>query len=318
MEMTKGNQEEYRTIGWIINESEQGLYLVIADETVQKEIAEIYRQGAVEIYDYKRHPGEYSFRDLQEWAAGLPAARTFMVVNFHLALQEEESLKRLNFSRDMLERLGKNFIFLVTPYGDDRLAVLAYDFYSFVKLRVIFHSDAEEKEEELPSVMAEPMEENQWEPEERKAKLAETYVLAGQAKDEKDKAHYQESVRLLRKAWDTRRRILGPEHLETAEIAYELAEAYKEWGKYEIAEKLYQKILRIKEKALGREHPDIAAIYNNLALVYEGQGKYKMAEELHGKSLRIKERILGEEHPSTAAGYNNLAMVYERQGKYLH
>lgn len=43
--MAESNQEEYRTLGWIINQSEQGLFLAIAEEQTQKEIADLYRQG---------------------------------------------------------------------------------------------------------------------------------------------------------------------------------------------------------------------------------------------------------------------------------
>lgn len=109
--------------------------------------------------------GAYSFRNLQEWVSGLPETRTFMIVNFHLAVQDEESLKRLNFSRDMIEGMGKNFIFLVTPYGDDRLAVGAYDFYSFVKLLILFHDDNRKDEAEETSLAEtdEPVKESVWE-----------------------------------------------------------------------------------------------------------------------------------------------------------
>ena len=51
--MEESNQEGYQTLGWIINKSEYGLYLVIADETIQKEIVEIYQKGKIGIYDYK-------------------------------------------------------------------------------------------------------------------------------------------------------------------------------------------------------------------------------------------------------------------------
>ena len=42
--MIESNQEGYQTLGWIINQSEQGLFLVIADEMMQEEIVRIYRQ----------------------------------------------------------------------------------------------------------------------------------------------------------------------------------------------------------------------------------------------------------------------------------
>ena len=130
--MSESNQEAYRSLGWIINKSDQGFFLAVSNELVQKEIVEIYRLGSVKIYDYKRHPGGYSFQDLYKWITSQPKNGVCMIANFQLALQDEESLKRLNFSRDMLEELGKNIIFLVTPDADDRLAVGAYDFYSFV------------------------------------------------------------------------------------------------------------------------------------------------------------------------------------------
>ena len=292
--------------------------MAVADEEMQGEIVRIYRQGAVGVYDYMRHPGAYSFRDLQEWVSGLPEIKTFFLANFHLAVQNEESLKRLNFSRDMLEGLGKNLIFLVTPYWDDRLATGAYDFYSFIKLRVMFHNyeTGHEDKEELLSLAAEPEEEREWNAEEAKQKLAKAYELLEQATEERDRAHYRESVELLLKAREIREKLLGPEHLEVARIDQVLADVYYYQGKYGKAEELYEKSLRIRERVLGEEHPDTAASYNNLAGVYESQGKYREAEELYEKSLRISERVLGEEHPDTAASYNNLAGVYESQGKY--
>ena len=155
--MAESSQEGYRSLGWIVNESEQGVYLVVADEEMQREIAGIYERGMVEVYDYRNHPGNYSFQELQEWVAKYPETRVFFVVNFHLAIQEEEGLRRLNFSRNMIEGLGKNFIFLTTPYGDDRLSRGAYDFYSFIKLRIAFpgyetEGEGEQGQGEVPLV----------------------------------------------------------------------------------------------------------------------------------------------------------------------
>ncbi|MCI8364183.1 MAG: tetratricopeptide repeat protein [Eubacterium sp.] len=315
--MLKNSQDGFQTLGWIIDKSEQGLYLVVAEERIQKEIVGIYRRGGVEIYDYKQHPGAYSFRDLQEWVLSLPETRVFMIANFHLALQDEESLRRLNFSRDMIDGLGKNFIFLITPYGDDSLVCGAYDFYSFVKLRILFDDETESvKAERLLPEEEELVLENVEEPEVLKQKLAEAYDLIEQAKEEKDKGHYFESEKMLLRARKIKEKLLGPEHLEMAEIDSELAEVYINQGRYKEAEELNQKSLSIREKVLGEEHPDTAAGYNNLAVVYESQGRYKEAEELNKKSLSIREKVLGEGHPQTAESYSNLALVYESQGRY--
>ena len=268
--MSDRNQEGYKTLGWIINQSEQGLFLVVADEEIQREIIEVYRHGLAGVYDYKRHPGSYSFRDLEEWAAGLPEKNILMIANFHLALQDEESLKRLNFSRDMLENLERNMIFFVTPYGDDRLAAGAYDFYSFVKLKITFHNyDCQaivgRKEGQLLTD-TEPVKEGEWSPEESREKMAEAYELIERAKDESDKAHYKESESLLLRAWKIKERLLGKEHLEMAEIGNELADVYSSQGKYKEAEELYKKSIQIREQELGIEHPDTVRSYNNLCL----------------------------------------------------
>lgn len=316
--MSESSQDGFQTLGWIINNSEQGLYLVVAEEQMQKEIVGIYRKGAVEVYDYKQHPGAYSFRDLQEWVLSLPETKVFMIANFHLALQDEESLKRLNFSRDMIDGLGKNFIFLITPYGDDSLVCGAYDFYSFVKLRILFddHETESVKKEKIIPDEDELVLENVENPEVLKQKLAEAYVLIEQAKEEKDKGHYSESEKMLLHARKIKEKLLGPEHLEMAEIDFELAEVYEGQGRYKEAEELDKKSLSIRQRVLGEEHPDTAESYNNLAGVYERQGRYREAEELYQKSLKIHVKVQGEEHPKTATCYNNLAYLYDKQGRY--
>ncbi len=317
--MIESNQKGYQTLGWIINQSEQGLFLVIADEMMQEEIVEIYRQGMVKIYDYKQHPNDYFFRDLQMWVSTLPETQVFIIANFHLAIQDKESLNRLNFSRDMLESLEKNFIFLTTSYGDEQLSVGAYDFYSFIKLKITFYNDYEmklEKKKESLLVVNEPKKEEKWEGEILKQKLEEAHILIKQARDKKDKAHYEESEKLLLKALEIKEKLLGIEHLEIAEIDYQLAEMYKIQCKYKEAEEFYKKSLQIQEKVLGEEHPNTARNYNSLAGVYERQGKYKEAENLCEKALKIREKILGENHLDTATNYNDLAYVYFRQGKY--
>lgn len=204
-----------------------------------------------------------------------------MIANFYLAVQTEESLKRLNFSRDMIERLGKNIIFLVTSYGDDRLANGANDFYSFVKLRVMFHNYAYEKNKELTHAADEPDEECEWGTENLRQKMEEAYALIEKAKDEKELAHYYESEKLLLKAQIIKEKLLGSEHLEIAEIDSELADVYARQGKYEEAEELYKKSLLIRNRVLGGEHPDTGVCYNNLASVYKSRGEYKKAEELY-------------------------------------
>ena len=286
--MEENSQEGYKTLGWIIRKSEQGLFLIIADEMMQEEIVDIYSQGTVEIYDYKQHLGGYSFYDLQKWIITLPETRTFMISNFHLAIQQEEDLKRLSFSRDMLESLEKNLIFLSTSFGDDRLANGAYDFYSFLKLRIVFQNyGIEWKNHEEKLIFEEFPQEVKYKSERLKPELERAYILIEQAKDKMDKLQYYESEKLLLKAQKIKEELLGIEHLEVVEIRNKLAKVYEKQGEYKKAEELYKKSLCIYERILGEEHPNTARIYNDLMAVYENRGEYRKTEELCKKAFRF-------------------------------
>lgn len=317
--MLENNQAGYQTLGWIINKSENGLFLVIAEESIQQEIVEVYRGGMIGVYDYKRYQGGYSFRKLKEWIDAQADTQTFFVVNFQFALQSEQDIDRLNFSRDMLAGLQKNLIFFTTPYGDDQLAGGAYDFYSFIKIRILFQDYAVRKKTDISALPLET--ENGWQggeenPEDVKHKLDEAYSLIQKAKEDSDKAKYQESIQLLLRAARICEEILGTEHLETASVYHELAVVYEKMSVYEQAEELCRKSLEIRQKILGENHPDIAACYNILAQIYAGQGKYREAENLLKKAVSICKDLLGEEHPGTVEYCNNLAVIYEKQGKY--
>jgi len=318
--MSKQNQEGYQTLGWIINKSEYGLFLVVADEPIQREIAEIYRGGMIGVYDYKRYPGEYSFQVLEDWIHSSVNIQTFFIVNFQLAIQSERDLGRLNFSRDMLAGLGKNLIFFTTEYGDDKLAVGAYDFYSFIRIRIIFHNYVlEDKIRNLKLTLEKESEQGEEAKESRetvKQKLSEAYSLVQEAEENNDKADYYGGIKLLLKAREIYEKILGPEHLETASVYCELAYAYEKQYAWKEAEELCHKALEIRKKILGEDHPDVARCYDILACIYEGQGRYEEAEKLGRQALFMSETLLGSMHPYTTECSNDLALIYADQGKY--
>jgi len=273
--MAESNQEGYQTLEWIINKSESGLFLVVADRAMQQEIVSFFRQGEIGIYDYKEYPYGYSFQNLERWLDSQPEIQTFLIVNFQLAVQKGEDLKRLNFSRDMLAGLGKNLIFFTTQSGDDRLAVSAYDFYSFIKIRVIFRGYTEERNVEIQSSddRNDFIQKREVTPKEAREKIKETYDLLKQAEEAELRAEYRESEKLLLKAKAIREALLGTEHLETARVYQRLAIIYGCQELYKQAEKFGVKALKIYEKVLGESHPDTADSYNNLANLYREQGK---------------------------------------------
>ncbi|MDE7309016.1 MAG: tetratricopeptide repeat protein, partial [Lachnospiraceae bacterium] len=242
--MSESNQEGYQTLGWIINKSEYGLFLVIADEEMQNEIARVYRRGMVRIYDYKEHPKAYSFLDLKKWIENFLEIQTFLIINFQFAIQSEDDLKRLNFSRDMMAGLGKNLIFCTTPYGDDMLASGAYDFYSFIKMRIFFQNyvvNKENRDLEADFLQGSFSQEEEWDSEEAKKKLKEMNTLLREGREAEEKQEYHKRELILLEAMEIGKKILGSEHLEIAIIYNDLAGLYESQGKYKEAEGLYKK-----------------------------------------------------------------------------
>ena len=319
--MSESNQEGYQTLGWIINKSEYGLFLAIADEEMQNEIARVYRRGMVRIYDYKEHPKAYSFLDLKKWIENFLEIQTFLIINFQFAIQGEDDLKRLNFSRDMMAGLGKNLIFFTTPYGDDMLASEAYDFYCFIKIRILFSSYNNTVNEENRDLKADFLQESfeqneEWDSEEAKKKLKEVDILLREAKEAEKRQEYHKSEISLLKVMEISKKILGSEHLGMTIIYSNLAGLYESQGRYKEAEELYKKAVSVDEKILGENHKDTAVHYNNLAGLYGKQERYKEAEELYKKAIAIDEKILGENHPDAAIDYNNLAVLYQNQQRY--
>jgi tetratricopeptide (TPR) repeat protein len=121
---------------------------------------------------------------------------------------------------------------------------------------------------------------------------------------------------LFEKALEIDRRLLGDDHLETAECENNLAVSLDDQGKYAQAQPLLEKSLSIRRRLLGDDHPDTAESYSNLAFNLNEQGKYAQAQELYEKSLEICRRSLPEDDLAIARCYNSLAYNLDDQGKY--
>lgn len=311
--MSESNRESYETLEWVVDKSEAGLFLVIAEEKVQDEIAEAYRDSAVKIFDYRQYPEVYSFQMLAEWIANYPESDTFFFVHFQFALRGEQDYKRLNFSRDMLARLGKNLIFLTTPYGDDKLASRAYDFYSFIRMRIIFPDRGREKIESDSSLI----ELRLFSPEYDRKRLF-AYALAF----DKIRKNPEDLSKIIHSYWsllcqkeDEVKEQAGSKHLDMAVIQHELAAVYGNLGHYEEAEKCCQKALILRTEIYGEKHSVTARSYDQLATLYALQEKYEEAEATYRKALSIYEETLGALHSDTAVCRSSLVRLLEKQGR---
>ena len=293
--MSESNRESYQTLEWAVTKSETGLFLVIADEEIQEEIVETYRESAVKIFDYRQYPEVYSYQMLAEWMGNYPESGTFFFVNFQFALRGDQDFKRLNFSRDMLEGLGKNFIFFVTPYGDDRLVSRACDFYSFIRMRIIFPDHGTGG-----------------------ADLDSSLLKSGLFSPECDRRRISVSAYmsiLLQKQNEVKEQV-GPKHPDMAVVQHELAAVYGNLGHYREAEECCQKALVLRLEIYGKRHPVTARSYEQMADLYALQGKYEEAETTYRRALSIYEETLGKAHSDTAVCCKNLVRLLEKQGRH--
>lgn len=120
-------------------------------------------------------------------------------------------------------------------------------FLLFCKAPHLFgdHETGPVKEEKIIPEEDELVLENVEDPELLKQKLTEAYVLIEQAKEEKNKGHYFESEKMLLHARKIKEKLLGPEHLEMAELDYELTEVYDSQGSSQEAINYYLKAYKI-------------------------------------------------------------------------
>ncbi len=113
-----------------------------------------------------------------------------------------------------------------------------------------------------------------------------------------------------------RKKVLGPEHPDTATSLNSLGFLLKSKGEHADARSYYKRALAIKEKVLGPEHPDTATSLNNLGALLQSQGDHVGARPYYERALAIREKVLGPEHPKTATSLSNLGFLLKSQGDY--
>ncbi len=74
---------------------------------------------------------------------------------------------------------------------------------------------------------------------------------------------------MLLHARKIKEKLLGPEHLEMAELDYELAEVYDSQGSSQEAINYYLKAYKICKSKLGQNHPNTQISYKNLEMIYK-------------------------------------------------
>ena len=127
---------------------------------------------------------------------------------------------------------------------------------------------------------------------------------------------YDEALDLLEASYDTRRRQLGDDHLDTGRGLHLLGRAHADRGDDLAARESFEAAQTILEQHLGGESPEVADNLNDLAELAFRAGRYDEAEALYQRTLRIRRSVLGRDHDSVATSLDGLGIVHVRRGEH--
>ena len=112
---------------------------------------------------------------------------------------------------------------------------------------------------------------------------------------------------LQRRVFDTRERLLGPEHPDTLSAGQDLAYWTGEAGDPAAAREQFAVLLPVRERVSGPEHPDTLAALHDLAIWTGEAGDPAAARDQYAALLPVRERVSGPEHPDTLSARHELA-----------
>lgn len=110
-------------------------------------------------------------------------------------------------------------------------------------------------------------------------------------------------------------RLLGREHLETADRLQNLAGAVSRLGDHQGAIHYIEMAVAIQARVLGESHPDTCKTIINLGGIHHWLNEYDAAESCYRQALeKLEERF--DDHPQIALALFNLAGVYGGRAEY--
>ena len=121
---------------------------------------------------------------------------------------------------------------------------------------------------------------------------------------------------LLQRSADIRRRVLGPENLETLRSLDDLGWILNQQGHAAEAEKLQRETVATRRRVFGEDNLDTLKSMSNLAWTLDREGNYAEAEKLERKVLETRRRLGKTEERDTLAAINNLAATLGHKGQY--
>lgn len=119
---------------------------------------------------------------------------------------------------------------------------------------------------------------------------------------------YDGALPYCEKALQIREKLLGQEHLDTAQSLNNVGYLLHSQGRSAESLAYFQRALTIRETLLGQEHAAIAESLNYLGQAHYAHGDFAAAQSYFEQAITISSKQLGETHPLTAEYVNNLGM----------
>jgi TIR domain/Tetratricopeptide repeat len=136
---------------------------------------------------------------------------------------------------------------------------------------------------------------------------AEVELLGWVARYDYERGDFRPAELAFRQVVDARRRLLGPEHLDTLRSMNDLAATLVALGDAAGGAELHRQALDAYLRVLGPERFATLRSMTNLADTLRVLGDAAGAVDLHRQVLDAYRRLLGPEHPTTLASMTNLA-----------
>jgi non-specific serine/threonine protein kinase/serine/threonine-protein kinase len=127
---------------------------------------------------------------------------------------------------------------------------------------------------------------------------------------------YSEAQPLLDRAFQTQKRVVGEDTIETVATEHALADVYWYLEKYREAEPLYRDVIQRRTRLLGEDHQDTMKANFDLAGLYALEKRWDEFERLARDTLARQRRVLGDAHQDTVSSLNNLQYFYFQRGRY--
>jgi tetratricopeptide (TPR) repeat protein len=111
-----------------------------------------------------------------------------------------------------------------------------------------------------------------------------------------------------------RRKVSGPENVQTLRAMNNLANSYNDAGRQDEALKLREQVLTLRRKVLGAVHPDTLAAMNDLARTLAAS---KSAEIRNGtNAMRLAEEAVAATHRTNPDFLDTLAAACAETGQF--